>query len=404
MNTTGQCIYLDHHATTPMDERVLDRMRPFFLSKFGNPASSSHPFGWEAQTAVDEARAQIAKVINAHPTEIIFTSGATESTNMAIKGLFLPAPNIAKQHLVTSSIEHGATMATLRALTPFKVRATHIKPAESGVITVEQVNAAMNEQTAMVSLFYVQNEIGSINDIAAIARTVRESGALFHCDAAQALGRVPIDCANLDVDMMSFSGHKVYGPKGVGCLFIRRAVMDLVCPLIHGGGQEWQKRSGTLNVPGIVGMAEAFRLAVADFAEENNRIRSLRDRLLANLKVLDGVHVNGTMAERVSGNLNVSFAGVDGEEVMLAICRSVAVSMGSACSSSGAGSSRVLQEIGVPPELRQASLRFGIGRKNTAQEIDYASELIVAEVKRQRVRANKFSWDNEMRGYYLWVW
>jgi cysteine desulfurase len=384
MNGFENCIYLDHHATTPMDERVLEKMRPFFLSQFGNPASASHPFGWEAQNAVDDARRQIAQVINAHPTEIIFTSGATESTNIALKGLFLPVANVVGRHVVTSSIEHGATLSTISALVPQGVRATQLQPQAEGFFSAEQIIDAMDKDTAVVSLFYVQNEIGSIKDISAIARAVRERGALFHCDAAQALGRVPLDCEKLDVDMMSLSGHKVYGPKGIGCLYVRRSVMDLICPLIHGGGQEWQKRSGTLNVPGIVGMAEAFRIAIIDFDEENRRIKMLRDRLLARLAALDGVHVNGTMEHRVSGNLNVSFSGIDGEELMLAICKKVAVSMGSACSSSSMGKSRVLQEIGVPPDLRQASLRFGLGRKTTAQEIDVAADLVVAEVNRQR--------------------
>lgn len=393
MNDSGNCIYLDHHATTPMDERVLEKMRPFFLWQFGNPASKSHPFGWDAQNAVDDARSVIARALHAHPTEIIFTSGATESTNMAIKGLFVPEPNVVGRHVVTSSIEHGATLSTCLALGPYKVATTLVKPNADGVFMPDDIVAAMTKDTALVSLFFVQNEIGSINDIAAIARAVRARGALLHADAAQALGRVPIDCEELDVDLMSFSGHKVYGPKGVGCLYVKRSALDHLCPLIHGGGQEWQKRSGTLNVPGIVGMAEAFRLATENFTEENARISGLRDRLLKNLSVLEGVHVNGTMTRRVSGNLNVSFDHIDGEELVLAICRRVAVSMGSACSSSGIGQSRVLQEIGVPAELRQASLRFGLGRKTTAKEIDIASELIVAEVTRQRqkVRSKKLT-------------
>lgn len=384
MNDLGACIYLDHHATTPVDERVLDKMRPFFLSQFGNPASNSHPFGWDAQNAIDDARRAIAQAINAHPTEIIFTSGATESTNMAIKGLFVPSANVVGRHLVTTSIEHGATLSTCAALAPFGVTTTMVNPSRDGVFSADAIVNAMNNDTALVSLFFVHNEIGAINDIASVAKAVKARGALFHCDAAQALGRVPIDCQALDVDMMSFSSHKFYGPKGVGFLYVRRAIMDYVCPLIHGGGQEWHKRSGTLNVPGIIGLAEAIRLAVAHFDDENKRIKSLRDRLLANLMVLDGVFVNGTMSHRVCGNLNVSFADIDGEELLLAICKHVACSMGSACSSASGGESRVLSELGIAPELRQASLRFGLGRKNTEQEIDRASELIINEVKRQR--------------------
>ncbi len=389
MKDPGNCIYLDHHATTPIDERVLDKMRPFFLAHYGNPASKSHPFGWHAQDAVDEARKEIARTINAHPTEIIFTSGATEATNMALKGLFLPAPNVSGRTVITSSIEHGATLSTCIALMPLGVKTQLLSPNREGLLDEEQIDAAISDDTAVVSLFFVHNEIGSINPIVDISRKVRSRGALLHCDAAQAVGRVVIDCQNLDVDFMSFSGHKVYGPKGVGCLYVRREVMDLICPLIHGGGQEWQKRSGTLNVPGIVGMGEAFRLARENFDEENKRIAALRDQLLENLRVLEGIRVNGTLARRVSGNLNISIAGIDGEELMLAICNQVAISTGSACSSSGGGKSRVLEEIGVPSELRQASLRIGLGRKTTAHEIDFVSELIVNHVKRLRQKSGQ---------------
>lgn len=377
------CIYLDHHATTPMDERVFEKIKPFFLSHFGNPASVNHPFGWDAQDVIDAAREEVARAINAHPTEIIFTSGATESSNMAIKGLFLPSANVPGREVVTSSIEHRATLSSIEALSP-SIRPIIVKPSKDGLIHVAKVAEAVTDNTALVSLFLVHNEIGSINAIKDIAKEAKKKGALVHCDAAQALGRVPIDCQELGIDMMSLSGHKVYGPKGVGVLYIRRNVIDLVCPLIHGGGQEWCKRSGTLNVPGIVGMGEAARLAVLDFDEENARIKNLRDRLLENLQVLDGIVVNGTLKERVSGNLNVSFEGIDGEELVLAICRRVAISTGSACSSSAGKRSRVLEEIGVLGELRQASIRFGLGRKTTAQEIDAASDLIVTQVRLQR--------------------
>lgn len=384
----AKCIYLDHHATTPMDERVFDKIKPFFLSQFGNPASGSHAFGWRAQDAVDEARAMVAEVINAHPTEIIFTSGATESTNMAIKGLFLPKANVKGRHIVTSSIEHAATISTVKALESTGVKSSIVKPSSEGPVDKARIIDAMTAETAVVSLFFVNNEIGSINSIADIGREVKKRGALFHCDAAQAMGRVKIDCAELNVDMMSLSGHKIYGPKGVGCLYVRRSVMDLICPLIHGGGQEWCKRSGTLNVPGIVGLGEAMRLAVLDFEEENNRIKYLRDRLLNNLQVLDGVHVNGTLLRRVSGNLNLSFDGIDGEELVLAICDRVAISTGSACCSFTGGKSRVLEEIGVTPELRQAALRFGLGRSTSVADIDVASKLIVEQVKIQRNRVS----------------
>lgn len=379
-----RCIYLDHHATTPMDPRVFSKIKPYFREQFGNPASQSHAYGWRAQDAIDQARIEIAQTINAHPTEIIFTSGATESTNMAIKGLFLPKPNVGGRHIITSSIEHGATLSTVYALDSSLVRLSIVKPFSSGLVNESQIMEEMRDDTALVSLFLVHNELGSINPIAKIARAVKQRGVLFHCDAAQALGRVKIDCQELDVDLMSFSGHKAYGPKGIGCLYIRKQIINLIAPLIHGGGQEWYKRSGTLNVPGIVGMGEAFRLARELFVKENQRIKRLRDRLYDNLMVLDGVQVNGTLDERVCGNLNVSFAGIDGEELVLAICDRVAVSTGSACSSQAFSKSKVLEEIGVPPELQQASIRFGLGRSTTKADIDVASELIVKQVKLQR--------------------
>ncbi len=380
----GSCIYLDHHATTPMDARVFAKMEPYFLSHFGNAASLSHPYGWAAQDAVDRAREEVACAINGHPTEVIFTSGATESTNMAIKGLFLPVPNVKGRHVVTSSIEHGATIEAINAILATGIAVSVVKPNKNGMIDEGDIVAAMRDDTALVSLFMVHNEIGSINPIGKIAEYVKKRGALFHCDAAQALGRVKIDCQELNVDMLSLSGHKAYGPKGIGVLYLRREIFDRICPLMHGGGQEWHKRSGTLNVPAIVGMGETARLAVQDLKEDDTRIRALRDRLLNNLRALQGVHINGTLDERVSGNLNVSFEGIDGEELILAICRQVAISTGSACNSSGRGKSQVLFELGIAKELMQANIRFGIGRFNTNQEIDFASELIVKQIKLQR--------------------
>lgn len=384
MEDKVSCIYLDHHATTPTDPRVVEKMTPFFFSYFGNPSSESHPFGWHAQEAVDEARIQVAEAINAHPTEIIFTSGATESTNMAIKGLFWPIKNVAGSEIISSSIEHQATLSCLMALLPTGIKAILIKPAKTGLIEPEQILASMSKNTALVSLFLVHNEVGVINPIAEIAKEVKKRGALFHCDAAQALGRVKIDCQALDVDLMSLSGHKAYGPKGIGCLYIKRSVMDRICPLIHGGGQEWFKRSGTLNVPGIVGMGEACRLAMLDFVEENQRIRQLRDHLLERLMALDGVFVNGTLKERVSSNLNLSIRGIDAEELILAIAKRVAVSSGSACSSSTRSKNRVLLEMGIEADLRQASIRFGLGRYTTEKDIDIAYELIAEQIILQR--------------------
>lgn len=372
-------IYLDHHATTPMDERVFSAMKPFFLSNFGNPASY-HSLGWQAQEAVDEARAKVAKAINAHPTEIIFTSGATESTNLAIKGLLAKAKS---PHIITSTIEHKATLSTIDALLP-QITADLIKPSKDGLVKEADVLGAIKENTLLVSLFMVHNEIGSINSIESIAKAVKEHGALFHCDAAQALGRVPIDCQKMPIDLMSLSGHKVYGPKGVGCLYIRRDAMEKISALIHGGGQEWSKRSGTLNVPGIVGMGEAARLAVANIEQENNRIKALRDRLWFNLSVLEGIFLNGSLKNRVSANLNVSISGVDGEELVLSVCHRLALSTGSACSSSHHGKNRVLKDLGVSEDLCQSSLRFGLGRCTTEEEIDTASQLILEQVRTLR--------------------
>lgn len=380
----ADCIYLDHHATTPMDERVFLAMKPFFCSKFGNANSTTHAYGWQAADVVEEARKLVASAINAHPTEIVFTSGATESTNMALKGLFFPKPTMAKRHVVSSTIEHSATLSTLAALEAAGVRVSLIKPSQEGLIQEAALKHSLTPDTALVSLFLVHNEVGSINHIQNLARIAHEHGALFHCDAAQALGKIAIDCQDLDIDMMSLSGHKAYGPKGMGCLYIRRRVMEHICPLIHGGGQEWHKRSGTLNVPGIVGMGEACRLAAAGVSLESKRIRHLRDRLVQHVMVLEGVHINGSMEERVCGNLHVSFDGIDGEELVLGICHRVAVSTGSACSARAGGSSHVLQELGIPASLRQASLRFGLGRFTTEAEIDEAAELIVEQVKRLR--------------------
>ncbi len=376
-------IYLDYHSTTPMDERVFEAMKPYFLNQFGNPGSY-HTLGWQAQSAVDEARINVAKAINAHPTEIIFTSGATESTNMALKGLLQGT----KCQVITSSIEHKATLSTLSSLDSSLVKHTLIKPTCEGFVNEQDILKAMNNDTRLVSLFMVHNEVGSINNISAIAKAVKARGALFHCDAAQALGRVAIDCQKMDIDLMSLSGHKVYGPKGVGCLYIRRSLMDKLLPLIHGGCQEGCKRSGTLNVPGIVGMGEAFKLAVSDMDAENARIRGLRDLLWQNLSALDGIFLNGSFKNRVSGNLNVSVGGIDGEELVLSVCERIALSTGSACNSYNHGKNHVLEELSVPKELCQSSLRFGLGRFTTKEDIDDASELLVEKIKELRKKSS----------------
>lgn len=379
------CIYLDHHATTPLDERVFNIMKPFFLCDFGNPASSTHPYGWRALEAVNHARKALAQAIHAHPTEIIFTSGATESSNMAIKGLFTRAVS-SKYEIITSSIEHPATLNSVRSLESEYIHGVFIKPNSDGVISPSYIEKSLSRNTILVSVFLVNNEIGSINDIKSIAEITKKHGVLLHCDAAQALGRVPIDCEELGIDMLSLSGHKFYGPKGVGALYVKKHAQEKLHPLFHGGGHEWGMRSGTLNVPGIVGMGEAARIAVDNLEKEVSKISSLRDRLWNNLKALPDIFLNGSL-QRVAGNLNCSFKGIDGEELVLALCHRVAVSTGSACSLGH--TSRVLEEIGIAPELRQAAIRFGIGRSNTQEEIDEVSELIVQEVKRLRHKNKK---------------
>lgn len=383
---TENCIYLDHHATTPLDQRVFEKMKPFFFNEFGNPASSTHPYGWTAQDAIDEARIKVASAINAHPSEIIFTSGATESTNMALKGFFFPKPSLIKKTIVSSSIEHGATLMTLCSLEAFGLSSLLIKPSPQGIITNQMLEEKITADTAIVSLSLVNNEVGAINDISALSKIAKEHKALFHCDGAQALGRVAIDVKAMGIDLMSLSSHKIYGPKGVGALYISREIIGLLCPLIHGGGQEWHKRSGTLNVPGIVGFGEAAYLAEKNLHEESAHIKSLRDIMWAELKKLDGIYLNGPTDERVAGNLNISFSGIDGEELLLSICHKVALSSGSACASGNLGQGRVLNELGIPSELRQATLRIGIGRSNTLLEIKEAAKLIASEVQKQRAR------------------
>lgn len=378
-------IYLDNHATTPMDERVFNKMRPFFLEHFGNPSSKDHAFGFRAKMAVDEARIGIARVINAHPTEIIFTSGATESINTVIKGFFADNPMAQSSEIVSSTIEHSATIEAIESIHETQgVNASWVQPRRDGHIHGEDVLSAITPKTSLVSLFMVNNEIGSITDSKAIGAELKKRNILFHGDGAQALGRIPIDCRELLIDCMSFSGHKIYGPKGVGFLYIRREVQERLYPLLHGGGQEWGLRSGTLNVPGIVGLYEAVRLCRETFHEEHDRIKNLRDNLWKNLQVLDGVHLNGSLDGRVVGNLNVSFEGVDGEELVLELAKDMAISTASACRQSHGFSSRVLKEIGVSKELQHASIRFGIGRFNTAEEIACVCEIIIKTVKQLR--------------------
>jgi cysteine desulfurase len=377
-------IYLDNHATTPMDPRVLEAMLPYFTKVFGNAASRNHAFGWEAEEAVETARGQVAALIGASAKEIVWTSGATEAINLAVKG----AAKFYKdkgRHVITSKIEHKATIDSCRALEVEGYEVTYLDPTPEGLITLEQVAAAIRPDTVLVSLMAANNEIGTLNPIAEIGKLTREKGILFHTDAVQAAGKVPVDVNAWNVDLLSLSAHKMYGPKGVGALYVRRKPRVRLAPIIDGGGHERGLRSGTLNVPGIVGMGKAAELSLAEMPAEAARLTALRDRLLKKLTdALPQVHVNGTLAHHLPGNLNASFAYVEGESLLMAINKAVAVSSGSACTSASLEPSYVLRALGVGDDLAHSSIRFGIGRFNTEEEIDYVADLVIKAVARLR--------------------
>jgi len=375
-------IYLDYSATTPVDPRVVDKMIPYLREHFGNPASRSHAYGWEAEKAVEEARAQVARLVNADPREIIWTSGATESTNLAVKG----AAHFYKdkgRHLVTVKTEHKATLDTMRELEREGYEVTYLDVLENGLLDLEAFKAALRPDTIVVSVMFVNNEIGVIQDIAAIGEICRSRGIVFHCDAAQATGKVVIDLATLKVDLMSFSAHKTYGPKGVGALYVRRKPRVRLEAQMHGGGHERGLRSGTLPTHQIVGMGEAFRLAREEMATESERIRMLRDRLLKGLQEIEEVYVNGDLEHRVPHNLNMSFNYVEGESLIMAI-KDIAVSSGSACTSASLEPSYVLRALGRSDELAHSSIRFSVGRFTTVEEIDFAVDLIRRKVAKLR--------------------
>ncbi len=379
-------VYLDCHATTPVDPRVLDAMLPYFKEHFGNAASSSHAYGWKAGDAVDRAREQVAKALGADPREILFTSGATESNNLAIKGVAQSPKGVGK-HLVTASTEHKAVLDPIRRLEREGWPVTVIQPMSDGLIPVESVASALRPDTALVSIMAANNEIGTIQDIQALAAECRSRGALFHTDATQAVGRIPLDVRADGVDLLSLTAHKIYGPKGIGALFVRRgAPLIRLAPLFDGGGHERGMRSGTLPVPLIVGFGEAITIALAEREAENERIRLLRDRLLAGFQASAGpILVNGTLDQRLPGNLNVSVPGVDGEALMLNL-REVAVSSGSACSSANPEPSHVLRAIGVSDDLSRSSLRFGLGRFTTGGDVDFAIRYVTEVIHRLRSR------------------
>jgi cysteine desulfurase len=383
------CLYLDHHATTPVDPRVVEAMLPYFTEKFGNAGSINHPFGWEAKDAVDAARASIAAAINCSEREIVFTSGATESNNLAIKGVAERSQKKGK-HIISVGTEHKSVLDVLDKLSRRGYEVTLLPVAPIGMptcgrIDFEQLRQAVRPDTILVSVMAANNEIGVIQDIAAIGGICRERGVAFHCDATQAVGKIPVDVETWHVDLLSFTAHKIYGPKGVGALYVRRRTPAVrLSAQIDGGGQEHGFRSGTLNVPGIVGFAKALELCVAERASEAERLASLRRGLFDGItQQIDGVSLNGPALDvpglRLPNNLNLSFAGVDGEALMMSM-KHVAVSSGSACTSANPEPSHVLRALGLSDDLTRASLRFGLGRFNTAAEIDRAIELTAAAV------------------------
>ena len=377
-------IYLDYSSTSPCDPRVAAKMAECLTleANFGNPASRSHKFGWKAEEAVENARKQVADLLNCDPREIVWTSGATESDNLAIKGAAHFYSKKGK-HIVTSKIEHKAVLDSCRQLEREGFEVTYLDPDSKGIISPERVAAAIRPDTTLVSLMHVNNEIGVINDIEAIGKVTREHGVIFHVDAAQSTGKLPIDMETMQVDLMSLTAHKTYGPKGIGALFVRRKPRVRLEPQMHGGGHERGMRSGTLATHQIVGMGEAFHLAMLEMDADNARILKLRNRLLEGLQDMEEVYVNGDLDHRVAANLNISFNFVEGESLMMAL-RNLAVSSGSACTSASLEPSYVLRAIGLNDELAHSALRMTIGRFTTEEEIDYAIEKVKEAVGKLR--------------------
>ncbi|WGS48585.1 IscS subfamily cysteine desulfurase [Paraburkholderia sp. D15] len=375
-------IYMDYSATTPIDPRVVDKMIPYLREQFGNPASRSHSYGWDAERAVEEARENVAALVNADPREIIWTSGATESDNLAIKG----AAHFYKskgKHIITVKTEHKAVLDTCRELEREGFELTYLDVKDDGLIDLDAFKAAIRPDTILVSVMSVNNEIGVIQDVEAIGEITREKGIIFHVDAAQATGKIAIDLQKLKVDLMSFSAHKTYGPKGIGALYVRRKPRIRIEAQMHGGGHERGMRSGTLATHQIVGMGEAFRIAREEMATENERIRMLRDRLLRGLSEMEETYVNGDMEKRVPHNLNISFNFVEGESLIMAV-KDVAVSSGSACTSASLEPSYVLRALGRNDELAHSSIRFTVGRFTTEQDVDYVINLLKTKISKLR--------------------
>jgi len=375
-------IYLDYSATTPVDPRVVEKMIPYLREQFGNPASRSHAYGWNAEHAIEQAREQVAALVNADPREIIWTSGATESNNLALKGAAHFYQSRGK-HIVTVKTEHKAVLDSVRELERQGFEATYLQPQDNGLITLEQLAAAIRPDTILVSVMLVNNEIGVIQPIDAIGELCRSKGIIFHCDAAQATGKVHIDLQKTKVDLMTFTAHKTYGPKGIGALYVCRKPRVRLEAQMHGGGHERGLRSGTLAAHQIVGMGEAFRIAKEEMASERLRIQALRDRLAQGLMQIEEVYINGDMAQRVPHNLNVSFNYVEGESLIMAI-KDLAVSSGSACTSASLEPSYVLRALGRSDELAHSSIRFTFGRFTTEAEIDFTIDLIKKKVAKLR--------------------
>ncbi|MFN4292124.1 MAG: IscS subfamily cysteine desulfurase [Permianibacter sp.] len=380
-------VYLDYSATTPVDPRVAEKMMQYLTEdgQFGNPASRSHKFGWQAEEAVEEARQHVAELINADPREIVWTSGATESDNLAIKGVAEFYKDKGK-HIVTCKTEHKAVLDTCRYLEGQGYEVTYLDPESNGLIDLAKLEAALRPDTILVSIMHVNNEIGVIQDIDAIGQMTRARGILFHVDAAQSTGKLPIDVEKTQVDLMSLTSHKTYGPKGIGALYVRRKPRARIAPQMHGGGHERGMRSGTLPTHQIVGMGEAYRLAKLEMAAENERLLRLRHKLWNGIKDLEEVHLNGDAERRVAGNLNVSFNYVEGESLIMAL-KDLAVSSGSACTSASLEPSYVLRALGRSDELAHSSLRFTIGRFTTEEQIDFA----IAEIRKAVTRLREMS-------------
>jgi cysteine desulfurase len=392
-------IYLDYSATTPVDPRVAEKMMQYLTQQgqFGNPASRTHKFGWDAEKAVDEARAQVAALINADPKEIVWTSGATESDNLAIKGVAHFHQKKGK-HIITSKTEHKAVLDTCRQLEREGFEVTYLDPEANGLIELKKFEAAIRDDTILVSLMHVNNEIGVITNIAEIGEITRARKILFHVDAAQSAGKVPIDLQTMKVDLMSFSAHKIYGPKGMGALYVRRKPRVRIEAQMHGGGHERGMRSGTLPTHQIVGMGEAFRIAKQEMAVDNERINQLRNRLWEGLKDMEEIYINGDFDNRIPGNLNVSFNFVEGESLIMAL-KDLAVSSGSACTSASLEPSYVLRAIGRNDELAHSSIRFSFGRFTTEEDIDYSIPLIRSKI--EKLRALSPLWDMYKEGIDL---